>query len=522
MYEFIRQTLVAAFPRLAGFVFRYKVGIKYLISGGTAAVVDLGLLYLLTDVAGLWYLLSAVIAFVFSLLTSFLLHKFWTFRERSLTRMKKQFIFFTALALFNLGLNVALMYVLVETFGVWYLIAQFFIIGGIALMNFVINKSITFRSERANKKNILLATGIYPPDSGGPATYVRILEEALPLHGFNVKVITYGEGSDSEGVTYISRNQSRLVRYLSYFWQILHLLQWADIVYVQGPVSEGLPVYWACKLRGRKYILKVVGDYAWEQGVQRYGVKELLDDFQNTTYGKEVEKMRRIQKMVVRGAEKVVTPSFYLKGVIKQWGVEADTINVVYNAVEFKNAEVLKKPPTEKWLISVGRLVPWKGMDILIDVMPLLLRDDASVKLKILGDGPERTNLEKLIHSLGLENSVELLGQKPHDEVLAYIKTADIFVLHSNYEGLSHVILEAFNCGTPVIATKAGGNVELVDGHDNGLLVDFGDREQLAEAIKKLLQDPSLRDAFSSHAQRYVTPFLKEQMITKTIEVLTS
>lgn len=535
-YKFCKKILEKILPTFClNLLNKYKTGVKYIISGGTAAVIDLGLLYIFTDIVGIWYLFSAIISFVFSLLTSFLLHKFWTFRENSLKRMKKQFIFFTSLAIFNLGINTILMYVAVEIFGVWYMLSQFCIMGVIALMNFVINKTITFKPDNKDNKNILIATGIYPPDIGGPATYAYILQEDLPKHGFNVRIITYGDNKSkvkSSKLKVINRKYNIILRYFLYFWNVLNLLSWANIVYVQGPVSEGYPVYWACKLRGRKYFLKVVGDYAWEQmQVQSYKVKSKkfddknfvgLDDFQNKKFDASTERKRKIEHKVARRAEKIIVPSEYLKKIVKQWGVDESKISVVYNAVEFKAVEPKPKEHGEKWLLSVARLVPWKGMDILIEIAKEFKISDLRLQIMIIGEGPERKNLELKIKDLEVQNEVKLLGKLPHSETMAYVKAADMFVLNTGYEGLPHTIIEAQNLGTPVITTNVCGNPEVVENNQTGLLVEYNNKEEVKNAILKLLQDKDLAGRLSGNAKANLDKFDKQKMINNIIKILTT
>ena len=527
----------------------HKTGIKYIISGGTAAVVDLGLLYIFTDIVGLWYLLAAVIAFVFGLFTSFSMHKFWTFRESSLHRLKKQFVFFTSLALVNLILNTFLMYIAVEMLGIWYLGAQFVIMGLLAVMNFVINKTVTFRPDNQDNKNILLATGIYPPDIGGPATYTKTLCEELPRFGWEVKVVTYSDVDKISNIKYqisnkfqnpihqladqiqiyrISRQQSKFLRYFKYFWQVLKLLNWANIVYVQGPVSEGLPVYLACKLRGRKYILKVVGDYAWEQMQVgrdvalprlRAGAEHFItpDEFQSKKFDKSTEKKRKVEYKVALAAEKVIVPSDYLKKIVRQWGVAEDKITVIYNAVELKDVRAVDKLAGEKWLVSVGRLVPWKGMDTLIELMPEILQEVPNAKLHILGDGPVYESLRAKRDELKLGNVVELQGHLPHNDVAAFLAAADTFILNSAYEGLSHVLLEAIAAGAPVVVSNAGGNPEVIKRAGRGHVVPYNDREQLKNSMLIALNEER-----RAPSEDFLRTFDRDTMIEKTTEVLNS
>lgn len=120
--------------------------VRYLISGGTGAAVDFGLLFALTDWLGLWYLASAVIAFVVAFGVSFVLQKLWTFRDRATDRVKRQLAFYLAVALANLVLNTALVFVFVEYAGLYYLFAQFLAAGLIAVSSFFIYRRLIFAS----------------------------------------------------------------------------------------------------------------------------------------------------------------------------------------------------------------------------------------------------------------------------------------------------------------------------------------------------------------------------------------
>ena len=114
---------------------------------------------------------------------------------------------------------------------------------------------------------VLIATSIFPPDIGGPATYSKILADELPKHGVDVDVLSYG---------FISHEAPKIFRYLFYFLKIFKRAFGADLIYAQDPVFGLAPCVASLILR-KPFVLKVVGDYAWEQGVNRFGVKELLN-----------------------------------------------------------------------------------------------------------------------------------------------------------------------------------------------------------------------------------------------------
>mgnify|MGYP001174286941 FL=1 len=143
-------------------------------------------------------------------------------------------------------------------------------------------------------------------------------------------------------------------------------------------------------------------------------------------------------------------------------------------------------------LLFAGRLVEVKDVATLVRAMARVVRSSPRMRLVIAGDGPQRAELETQARSLG--PAVRFLGQR--DDVAELIAAADAVTLSSRREGLSNVILEAMLGARPVIATRAGGNVELVEPERTGLLFEVGDDAGLAAAIDRLAGDPSLRLRF--------------------------
>lgn len=119
--------------------------LRYLISGGTVVLTELAALYVFTDLFRLWYEFSLVIAFVIALCVSFTLQKFWTFGDRETSDVHKQASSYVVVQLLNLAVNAAALYVLVQYFGMWYLLAQLLVSALIALWNFLIYKFIIFK-----------------------------------------------------------------------------------------------------------------------------------------------------------------------------------------------------------------------------------------------------------------------------------------------------------------------------------------------------------------------------------------
>jgi len=361
---------------------------------------------------------------------------------------------------------------------------------------------------------ILIAADIFPPQSGGPATYVVALANELAKKGDIVKIVSLNPESDagavSSGVVAV-KNKNKLLRYLEYLYLLWKNAKDAEIIYAMGPVNAGFPALITAKLTGKKLVTKIVGDYAWEQGVQRFGVKDLIDDFQvKNNYSFWVKLLKWIEKKVAQNSSLVIVPSLYLKGIVVGWGLSVHCVSVVYNEVEYVPVNPIEHKD-EKWVVSVGRLISWKGMDTLIEIMPDLLKKIHNLKLKIVGDGPVIEDLRKKVKDLNLENSVELTGNLSKEKASVYMASADVFVLNSGYEGYSHVLIEAHNQGAPVLASRAGGNAEVVAGD---ALFEYNNKEEIKEKILANINTPKREPM--KHG------FLRHNMIDETRQILQS
>ncbi|OHA34647.1 MAG: hypothetical protein A2928_03880 [Candidatus Taylorbacteria bacterium RIFCSPLOWO2_01_FULL_45_15b] len=361
---------------------------------------------------------------------------------------------------------------------------------------------------------VLIATGIYPPSVGGPATYTRFLEENLPRFGIMTKVVTFDE----------VRHLPKVLRHFVYFFKILMRSRGVEIIYAQDPVSTGLPAMLASIIAGKQFYLKIVGDYAWEQGMQRAGVTDHLNDFakRRRGYGFLVWFFKTIQKKVATKALFIIVPSWYLKSIIISWGIDDKKIHVIYNsmdelpALESREALRRKFSLNGNILFSAGRLVPWKGFEMLIEIMPELLKVEPNTCLFIAGDGPYRPQLKRVLLNLKLEDRVFLLGRVDRQTLLEFAKASDLFLLNSYYEGFSHVLLEIVSLEVPVIATDEGGNRELIKSGSDGILLPYNDKQSWIHAIKKVSEDRRVAATMAKNALRR----LREHDSTVNLESL--
>jgi glycosyltransferase involved in cell wall biosynthesis len=157
--------------------------------------------------------------------------------------------------------------------------------------------------------------------------------------------------------------------------------------------------------------------------------------------------------------------------------------------------------PGEKLVLWTGRLDPIKGFEEMLAACRKLARTVA-FKLVIVGDGPYRTTVERLIAENGLQGCVLILGQR--SDVPSLLRAADVFIFCSRTEGLPNSILEAMAAGLPIVATNVPGNRDLIRDGETGLLVERGSADGIAEGMQRILNSPSDARLLADRAQRWV------------------
>ncbi|MCK4387096.1 MAG: glycosyltransferase family 4 protein [Candidatus Pacebacteria bacterium] len=167
---------------------------------------------------------------------------------------------------------------------------------------------------------------------------------------------------------------------------------------------------------------------------------------------------------------------------------------------------------------TISELHRNKGLKYAIKGFKKVAKKFNNLKFIIIGEGEDRRYLEKKIQKYGLENKVFLVGDIKNAN--RYLKAFDIFILPSIKEGFPFVLLEAGGAGLPVIATKVGGVPEIIDNMNSGILVEPKQTEELATALKKLIQDENLRKEFGENLQRKIKEnFSFEKMFEETLGV---
>ncbi|HVV52149.1 MAG TPA: glycosyltransferase [Polyangia bacterium] len=205
-----------------------------------------------------------------------------------------------------------------------------------------------------------------------------------------------------------------------------------------------------------------------------------------------------------------------------------ERLNVVHCGVDLTALPFRADGREEATIVTVGRLDPIKGFEVLVDAVGELARQGRRVRCRIIGEGPLRGELEAQIARLGLGGAVELLGARPQAEVKAALYAATIFALPSvvapdgNRDGIPVSLMEAMAAGTPVVSTLCSGIPELVADGREGLLVPTREPAALAGALGKLLDDADLRRRLAEAARAKIErEFDAAQEARKLLELFT-
>jgi len=196
-----------------------------------------------------------------------------------------------------------------------------------------------------------------------------------------------------------------------------------------------------------------------------------------------------LAKKVFKRATGVSCVSSFLRDYLVQSGlIEKDKVKIIPMPVETKKFKFQKPSQKDKkTILCVARFTRQKGLDCLIRASKILLDRKLDFETRIIGGGPEKGYLEKMIKELGLRERVFLLESMPQEELFSHYRESDLVVLTSIEEGFGLVLVEAQLCGRPVIGTDSGGIPDIIEDKVTGLLVKPEDPLDLAKAMEKIL-----------------------------------
>jgi len=358
------------------------------------------------------------------------------------------------------------------------------------------------------------------PIIGGAEKQAQLLAKKLVEKGIRVDLVTGGWNFGTprkemiDGVSVFRNfcgwgmfgmNKHRTIRALG------------GIIYV---ISLGAYLF----LHGREYDLFHVHQFLYPAFVSLLIGKEVLKKpviVKSASSGStsDIERLRRLPlgflqlNFLLKELDHLVAVSKATGEDFKQMGYSESRISYIPNGVE---VSIRLNPLYNqvRQIITITRLSQEKGLDILLKAWTEVIREEKNLKLLIVGSGSLEPELKTLSRSLGIAKSVDFVGsvQNPPN----YLKESDLFVLSSRSEGMSNALLEAMSYGIPCIATRVGGNSELLGGGDkeiplesygigeNGLLVNPDDVKGLSKAIFYFIRNERAREEMGIRGRKFI------------------
>jgi glycosyltransferase involved in cell wall biosynthesis len=358
---------------------------------------------------------------------------------------------------------------------------------------------------------VLIVSGIWPPDVGGPASHAPEVARWLQERGHEVEAVVTADQTPPPSpfrVRHVSRALPPGVRHVAALRLIAARARRADVVYSTGMFGRSsLGAF----LARAPIVLKLTADPAFERARRRGFVDGEVDDFQRGGGGHRAAVLRVARNRAVGRAAHLVCPSAFMRDLVISWGVPPDGVTLLPNPAPRASDAVTFEVGERPVLAFAGRLTAQKDLGVALTAMNEL----PGVRLLIAGDGPERAALEAQAGE-----RVEFLGPLPRAGVLGLLRAADASILTSAWENFPHGVVESLAVGTPVIATRVGGVGEVVHDGENGLLVEPGDAQAFAAAVRRYLEDDDLRARLRAAAVASVAEYDADAVYGRLEEIL--
>jgi glycosyltransferase involved in cell wall biosynthesis len=364
---------------------------------------------------------------------------------------------------------------------------------------------------------VLIVSGIWPPDVGGPASHAPDVAQFLRDRGHEVEVVTTADAPPAARaypVRAVPRHHRVGVRHLRGAALVRRCARAADVVYTTGMFGRSA---FGSTLARTPYVVKLTADPAFERSRRRGLAGGNVDEFQQRRGGPVIALLRAARDIELRHAAHVFTPSAYLRDLARAWGVRPERVSVLPNPApelpvlrprdELRRAFDLNGAT----LAFAGRLTAQKSLERTLEAVA----GAEGVSLVIAGEGPEREPLEQRARELGIADRVSFLGAQPRERIVELFHAADATVLSSSWENFPHTVVEALAVGTPVLAMEAGGVAEVVRDNVNGLLVAPGDTVALGNAVRRYFGDDGLRERLRGAAAASVAEYAPERVFAE-------
>lgn len=364
---------------------------------------------------------------------------------------------------------------------------------------------------------------VYKPHVSGITTYISLNKEYLEKLGHEVFVFTFGDENYEDTETNIIRSPGLSLLDTGYYINLQYssrarkLLQSMDIVHVHHPFMSGSLVLRYCRPRGLP--IAFTNHTRYDLYAQAY-LPVLADLIGNTT-------MSAYLPTFCRYMDLVIAPSAGMRAVLKNYGVDTP-IEVVPNGV---NLQPFREPSSpinraqfgfdqeDVLLVYVGRLGPEKNLTFLLRSFAGASQAYDHIGLLLIGDGPERDNLEDRVKAMGLSGRVILTGMLPYQQLPAYLTMADAFVTASVTEVHPLSVIEAMAAGLPVLGIQSPGVGDSIEDGVTGLLAKEEDLAAFTAKMVLLVTNHPMRRQMGEKARQAVVKFSIDNTTRRMVEL---
>ncbi len=384
---------------------------------------------------------------------------------------------------------------------------------------------------------ICYLTRIFPPRVGGPGTLTHLIGTEMMKRGHDVTVVTQNKGDAPKyqvinGMkihrTFCFENEFTVynlsISTLLYIKKVLSQLEKNDMFQAMDISIAGFGGYIAKHFSKKPFFLHYSGDLVFEflslksqkNWDPKKGVVKAL---------KQKSLIAKILLAVQNGYMKnydVIIPDSEFGGrlLLEKLHVPKEKVKVIVNGVDTEKFKPANKEAAKKKLglngrvvLTATRLVPWKGIDILIKSMPAVLKEIPDAHLMIAGEGIMYDRLRILAESLKLNNNVKLLGRVPEDLMPLYMKACDVYALPSFFDTVPNILLEIMSSGKPTVVSDIDGLREVIN-DKTSIKIPVGDHEVIAEKLVEVLSSPKKMRSMGAAARKTILKnYSREKMI---------
>ena len=327
---------------------------------------------------------------------------------------------------------------------------------------------------------VLIAAGIYPPDAGGPATHAKAQFEGLPKFGIKTSLVALAH----------YRGWPRGIRHLWFLFALICKAFSADVIYAHDTVGVGFPAWLAAKLCGKRFVIRIGGDLAWERHAEESGLS-MKEWYERGAYQKD--KMFKLSRFTLKQADLVIVIGQSLADLyISRYKISSQKIKVIINPIpKISGAPALN---AENTAVFASRLTSYKNLPTALKALAKLSAEGHDLKLVIMGDGPERGKLDKLCLDLKIKDKVIFTGSVSNEEVIKRTASCLFTIAPALTEFNPNYVLQGIGLGKPFIISREN---DLPFNVPVELTFNPRNESELYERIASLLQEDQYAKARS-------------------------